>query len=659
MNKTDILAVNTLRALSLDMICKANSGHPGMALSSAPIIYTLFSRHLVSDPKHPNWINRDRFVLSAGHGSALLYSTLHLAGYSVTLDQLKQFRQYQSLTPGHPELGHTPGVDATAGPLGQGIAQAVGMAMAEKHLQFIYPEGERLIDHYTYCLCGDGCLQEGVSQEAISLAALFHLNKFILLYDKNDCTLDGPLSNSSIEDTKARFKAAGWNTLEVMDGNDVEAIDKAINLAKTAKERPTIIIVHTIIGYGSPYQNSNVSHGKAFSSKDVSKTKENLSYPYAEFEIPEESYSVFKETFIKRGEEAYENYIKDLDKYKDEHHEDYTLFSSLAQNDVRQYIFKNAPSYDTNYANSTRNESQEYLNLIAEEIPNLFGGSADVQGSVMTKVKKFTDFSYSNPKGENINFGIREFAMGAIGNGILLHGGLRSYVGAFLVFADYLKPAIRMAAMEKIPSIFLFSHDSIAVGEDGPTHQPIEQLTMLRSIPDLVTFRPADAIEVALSYQEAFSSNNHPTAIILSRQNLPNNEHSSLEQARKGGYVISKELKENKLTLLASGSEVSLAIEIQKELLSDGIDTRVISLPCLEIFDKQSEEYKEECFNNPYEKRIFIEMGKSDLLYKYAKTVYGIDTYGLSAKAKDVIDHFGFTKEKLVERIKKDFKDSL
>ena len=326
MNKTDILAVNTLRALSLDMICKANSGHPGMALSSAPIIYTLFSRHLVSDPKHPTWINRDRFVLSAGHGSALLYSTLHLAGYSVTLDQLKQFRQYQSLTPGHPELGHTPGVDATAGPLGQGIAQAVGMAMAEKHLQFIYPEGERLIDHYTYCLCGDGCLQEGVSQEAISLAALFHLNKFILLYDKNDCTLDGPLSNSSIEDTKARFKAAGWNTLEVMDGNDVEAIDKAINLAKTAKERPTIIIVHTIIGYGSPYQNSNVSHGKAFSSKDVSKTKENLSYPYAEFEIPDESYSVFKETFIKRGEEAYENYIKDTEKYKDEHHEDHRYF---------------------------------------------------------------------------------------------------------------------------------------------------------------------------------------------------------------------------------------------------------------------------------------------------------------------------------------------
>lgn len=655
MDKIDGLTVNALRGLSLDMICNAKSGHPGMALSSAPIIYTLFAKHLVSDPKNPNWINRDRFVLSAGHGSALLYATLHLAGYAITLDELKNFRKLDSLTPGHPEVGLTPGVDATSGPLGQGIAQAVGLAMAEKHLQGIYPEGNRLIDHYTYCLCGDGCLQEGVSQEAISLASLYQLNKLILLYDRNNCTLDGPLSNSSKEDTKMRFQAAGWNTLEVTDGNDVDSISKAIALAKTAKERPTIIIINTIIGYGSPLQNSNKSHGKAFDLKEVNKTKENLSYPYGPFEVPEDCYQVFKDGFEARGNEAFLQYQKDLELYNVDFHDELNLFNSLKDNDISQYIFKNVPMYDSNYSNATRNESQEYLNLIADEVINLFGGSADVSSSVKTEVKKFTDFSALNPKGENINFGIREFAMGSIANGILLHKGLRSYVGSFLVFADYLKPAIRMAALEKLPVVFLFSHDSIAVGEDGPTHQPIEQLSMLRTIPNLVTFRPADAIETAASYQVAFSSINHPTCLILSRQNLPNNVGSSFENAKKGGYVVSKENKENKLTLLASGSEVSLAISVQKELLSIGFDTRVVSLPSLELFDKQSEEYKEEVLSSSYDKRIFIEMGKSNILYKYAKTVYGIDDFGESGKDTDVIKKYGFDVESILNRIKSDF----
>lgn len=655
MNKNDTLIVSALRGLSLDMITKAKSGHPGMALSSAPIIYTLFSRHLNANPKDPNWINRDRFVLSAGHVSALLYATLHLASYSVTMDELKEFRQYESLTPGHPALGMTPGVDATAGPLGQGISQAVGFAMAEKHLQAIYPEGERLVDHYTYCLCGDGCLEEGISQEAISLASLFRLNKLILLYDKNDCTLDGPLSNSSVEDTKARFKASGWNTLEVSDGNDVEAISKAIALAKTARERPTIIIVHTIIGYGCPYQNSNVSHGKALSDKEVIKTKENLGYPYGPFEVPEEAYEYFKQTFVSRGEGLYNQYNSDLEKYSKDHPEDYLLFKENMNNDISSKLFSNAPSYDTDYKNSTRNESQEYLSLVADETNTLFGGSADVQGSVKTKVKKFTDFAFNNPKGENINFGIREFAMAGIANGILLHKGLRSYVGSFLVFSDYMKPAIRMSAMEKLPVVYLFSHDTIAVGEDGETHQPIEQLTMLRSIPNTVVFRPADAIEVAAGYNLAFSSNDHPTCLILSRQDLPNNPGSSFIEAKKGGYVVSKEQKKNQLSILASGSEVSLAISIQKALLSDGIDTRVISLPSLEIFDKQSDEYKEEVLGLPYEKRLFIEMGKSDSLYKYAKNVYGIDKFGLSAPLNDCLKHFGFTTSQMVEKIKKDF----
>lgn len=655
MNKNDTLSVNALRGLSLDMITNAKSGHPGMALSSAPIIYTLFSRHLVSNPNDPTWYNRDRFVLSAGHVSALLYATLHLAGYSIPMEQLKQFRKLDSITPGHPELGLTPGVDATAGPLGQGISQAVGIAMAEKHLQALYPEGDRLTNHYTYCLCGDGCLEEGISQEAISLASLFHLNKLILLYDKNNCTLDGPLSNSSKEDTKARFKASGWNTLEVTDGNDIDALDKAISLAKTAKERPTIIIVDTVIGYGSPYQNSNVSHGKAFSDKEVIKTKENLGYNYPPFEVPEEVYENFKEKFISRSQTIYNDYQSDLEKYDEEHHEEFMLFKSNITNDISKSLFTNAPIYDENYSNSTRNESQEYLSLVADESNTLFGGSADVQGSVKTKVKSFTDFAFDNPKGQNINFGIREFAMAGVANGILLHGGLRSYVGSFLVFADYMKPAIRMSAMERLPVVYLFSHDTIAVGEDGETHQPIEQLTMLRSIPNVTVYRPADAIEMAAGYQIAFSSTNKPTCLILSRQDLPNNPGSSFEKAKLGGYVVSSEKNENQLTIIASGSEVSLAIEIQKLLLSDGIDTRVVSMPSVELFDAQSEDYKEQVFNNPYDKRLYIEMGKSDSLYKYAKTVYGIDRFGLSAPLKDCLDYFGFTKDKMFEKIKKDF----
>lgn len=649
----DNIALATLRGLSLDMIAKAKSGHPGMALSAAPLIYTLFTRHLNSNPEDPTWINRDRFVLSAGHGSALLYATLHLAGYKIPLDQLKQFRQLNSLTPGHPEYGHTPGIDATAGPLGQGIAQAVGMAYAESHLQAIYNEGEKLVNHYTYVLCGDGCLEEGISQEAISLAGLQKLNKLILLYDYNNCTLDGPLSNSSVENTKERFLAASWNVLEVKDGNDIEEIDKAISLAKTALNKPTIIICHTVIGFGSPLAGSYKSHGKAFSMEEVTKTKENLGYNFPAFQVPEEAYLAFKETFLKRSLLAYNKYYEEIEEYKVKYSEDYTLFTRYLHNDVSTDIFKDAPKYEDGFKDATRNTSQALLNVVSEELINLFGGCADVAESVKTNVKTFTTFSPENRKGQNLNFGIREFAMAGIQNGILLHGGLRTYVGCFLVFSDYMKSAIRMAAMEKLPAIYLFSHDSIAVGEDGPTHQPIEQLTMLRSIPNMTVFRPADAIECAASYNYAFSSTSTPTAIILTRQALVNNAGSSFSMALKGGYVVSKEQNENKLTLIASGSEVNLAIEIQKKLLSEGIDTRVVSLPAFDVFDKQSEEYKEEVFSAPYENRVFIEMGKSDCLYKYAKNVFGIDTFGDSAPASEVIKEFSFTPDILAEKISK------
>lgn len=650
--KYDKTALAALRGTALDMICKAKSGHPGMALSSAPLVYTLFTRHLVSDPKDPSWINRDRFVLSAGHASALLYATLHLAGYDIPLDELKRFRQIGSLTPGHPEVGHTPGVDATAGPLGQGIAQAVGLAMAESHLKAIYEEGDRIIDHYTYVLCGDGCLEEGISQEAISIAGVEKLNKLILLYDFNNCTLDGPLSNSSIEDTKTRFQASGWNVLEVLDGNSIDEIDQAITLAKEAKEKPTVIICHTTIGYGSPLAGSNKSHGKAFNEAEVRTTKENLGCDFPPFDIPQEAYTAFKETFIKRGIQAHQRYEDSLLSYKRDHEEDYQRFISFKDNDVRSHIFSQAPIYDKGFKDATRNTSQNLLNLVALKLPNLFGGSADVAESVKTNVSTFTDFTPLNRKGQNINFGIREFAMAGIQNGILLHGGLRTYIGCFLVFSDYMKAAIRMAAMEHLPAIYLFSHDSIAVGEDGPTHQPIEQLTMLRSIPNVTVVRPADAIECAAAYNIAFTSTDRPTCIILSRQNLRNNDLSSFDGTKKGGYVVSYEKERCDYTLIATGSEVNLAIDVQKRLLNDNIDTRVVSLPAFDLFDKQSQEYQDEVMNNKFCKRVFIEMGKGDCLYKYARHVISIDSFGLSASANDVINSLGFDTESIYQKVK-------
>ena len=650
--KYDKIALASLRGLSLDMITKANSGHPGMCLSAAPILYTLFTRHLISDPDDPKWINRDRFVLSCGHGSALLYAILHLAGYPIPMDQLRLFRQLHSFTPGHPEYGYTPGIDASAGPLGQGISQAVGMAMAETHLPTIYPEGNTLIDHYTYCLTGDGCLEEGISQEAITFAGLQKLNKLILLYDKNDCTLDGPLSNSADENIRMRFEASHWNVLEVQDGNDIDAIDKAITLAKTAKEKPTLIICHTVIGFGSSLAGTAESHGKAFSPEEVVKTKESLGVSFPAFEVPAEAYLAFKESFLVRGKKAHDEYNSSLQKYKERHSKEYDMFLALKDNDISTHLFNNAPNYEQGFKDATRNTSNAFLNLVADEVPNLFGGAADVASSVKTKVKKFTTYSPNNRAGSNIDFGIREFAMAGIQNGILLHGGLRTYVGSFFVFSDYMKPAIRMAAMERIPAIYLFSHDSIAVGEDGPTHQPIEQLTMLRTIPGLSVIRPSDAIEVAAAYKIAFASTDRPTAIILSRQALVNNEGSSFEGSLKGGYVVSKEKEKAEFTLIATGSEVSSAILVQSMLLADGIDTRVVSIPSLDIFDSQSKEYQEEVLGNSYDKRVFIEMGKSDMLYKYARHVIGIDRFGLSAPAKDVIEEFGFSPASLAEKVR-------
>ena len=648
--KIDELSVATIRSLCIDEINKANSGHPGMALGSAPILYTLFTRHLVSDPTDPEWFNRDRFVLSAGHASALLYAMLHLSGYEVSLDDLKQFRQLGSLTPGHPEYRWTKGVDATSGPLGQGIAQAVGMAMAEESVRANYHEGEKLMNHYTYALCGDGCLQEGISQEAISLAGHQKLHKLILFYDANQVTLDGALDLSFSEQVKARFIASEWNVLEVADGNDIEAIDAAIKEAKKSKDKPTMILVHTVIGYGSAKQGTSKVHGSPLGAEDGKHAKVDVyGFDHEDFFIPEEVKEQFQNTFIARGQKAHEEYSKTLEEYGKKHATELERFLALINLSVEEYLPKVMPEFVVGSSTSTRVASGKALNAYMLNLPNLIGGSADVAGSVMTKLDGGVDFTPDHREGHNVNWGIREFAMASAQNGMLLHGGLRTYVGCFAVFADYMKAAIRMAALSHLPAIYLFSHDSIAVGEDGPTHQPIEQLAMLRSIPNVRVIRPCDERETYAAWAEALRSLKTPTALILSRQNLPLMANSSAEGLARGAYVISPEEKKAQLELIATGSEVSLAVEAQKILKDQGIDVRVISMPSWELFEEQDEEYKAKVLSLPWDKRVSVEMLSTFGWDRYAKHHMGMDTFGASAPAKDVIAKFEFTPQRLAK----------
>ena len=653
----DQLNIACIRSTVIDVINKAKSGHPGMALGSAPILYTLFKNHLVSDPNHPEWFNRDRFVLSAGHVSSLLYTMLHVAGYDLSLDDLKQFRQINSLTPGHPEYKHTKGVDATSGPLGQGIAQAVGMAMAEQAVSSYYEDGKRLCNHYTYVLCGDGCLQEGLSQEAISLAGHQKLNKLILFYDSNAVTLDGALDLSFSEDVKGRFIASNWNVLEVKDGNDIKAIDKAIVKAKKSKDKPTIIIIKTIIGFGSKNQGLSKTHGAPLGVEDGKFAKLSYGFDEEDFTIPQSVYDSFKNTFAARGQKAYEDYQIDLVNYKNEHLDDYKKFVSVEHNDVSLYLGE-LPTFEKGFKDSTRNTSQFVLNGLHKNVFNLIGGSADVAKSVMTMIKDEKDFSPENRGARNVNFGIREFAMASAQNGMLLHGGLRTYVGSFMIFSDYMKSAIRMSALSKLPGIYLLSHDSIAVGEDGPTHQPIEQLAALRSIPNVNVFRPCDAVETAAAWKLALLSSETPTCIALSRQGLPKLETTSYDGVTKGAYIVGKETKGIELdaTLIATGSEVSLALKAQELLKLENINVRVVSMPSMELFNEQKKDYQDKVFGVPYEKRIAVEMLSTFGWHKYAKNVMGIDTFGASAPANDVIKAYKFTETDLVKFVKKALK---
>lgn len=648
--RLDALSVGALRALSIDEINKANSGHPGMALDAAPILYALYRDHLVSDPAHPNWIRRDRFVLSAGHASALLYAMLHLTGFGLGMDDLKQFRQLGSRTPGHPEVGVTPGVDASAGPLGQGIGQAVGMAMAERSLSSRFPDGEKLFGHYTYCLCGDGCLEEGISQEAISLAGHLRLNKLILFYDQNGSTLDGPTSNSLSEDVRIRFLASEWNVIVVKDGNNGKAISKAIAKAKKSILYPTMILVKTTIGYGSEKAGTNKVHGAPLGEEDGRHAKAVYGYEYPEFTVPDEVYKNFKDTFGFRGEQAYATYQNIVADYAKEHPSDYAIYQDALAGNVEKYL-PEAPSFLEESKDSTRNVSGRYVASLQAKCPLILGGSADVAGSVKTAVPGDPGFSFEHPEAKNVNWGIREFAMAAANNGILLHGGLRTYEGSFFVFADYFKPAIRMACLEKVPAIFLLSHDSVAVGEDGPTHQPIEQLPMLRCIPGLVTIRPADAKETFGAWGAALKSKDHPTAILLSRQALPLLEGTSIAGVSQGAYCVYPSEKKPDLQILATGSEVSLAIEAAKILAESKIRAEVVSFPSWELFEKQGEDYKNGVLRLPYEKRVSLEMCSTFGWAKYAKYSIGIDTFGASGKGPEVAAYFGFTPEKVAAKI--------
>lgn len=653
-NEVTPLSISAIRALAIDTTNKAKSGHPGMAIGSAPILYTLFSRFLVSDPSNPTWIYRDRFVLSAGHASALLYSILHVSGYEISLDDLKDFRQLGSITPGHPEVHMTPGVDATTGPLGQGLAQAVGMAVAEERLRASFPSVP--LGHFTYCLVGDGCLQEGISQEAISFAGHQKLNKLIVFYDANDVTLDGPLSDSFSEDVKLRFKASGWDVINVNDGNDYEEIARATRKAQRSKEKPTLIIVKTIIGEGSIKQGTSAVHGSPLGEEDGNRVKAHFNYNYPAFTIPSEVYDDFKETFIKRGKKAYRKFNRELKALKESDEKTYNEFMCAINNDVESYFPLPLNEFEDGFNESTRKTSGNIVNIVQNHIPFMIGGSADVAGSVMTKLTnpELGNFTPENRTGHNVNFGIREFAMAAIQNGILLHGGLRTYVGSFLVFSDYMKNAIRLAALSELPAIYLFSHDSVALGEDGPTHQPIEHLAMLRSLPNIHVWRPADSRETNVAWTEALKSKNTPNALILTRQNLLTMSGSKSSDVNKGGYVISKEAEgELDLTLIASGSEVNLALTLQERLKEKGLNARVVSLPCMEVFRSQDEEYKEEVFGVPYNRRVSLEMLSTFGWHEFSAHPFGVNRFGLSAPGSKAIEAVGFGVEELLQKILK------
>ncbi|MEK5324467.1 transketolase [Aeribacillus sp. FSL M8-0254] len=656
------LSIMTIRTLSIDAIEKANSGHPGMPMGAAPMAYALWTKFMNINPENPNWFNRDRFVLSAGHGSMLLYSLLHLSGYDLSMDDIKSFRQWGSKTPGHPEYGHTPGVDATTGPLGQGIAMAVGMAMAERHLAATYnKEGYNIVDHYTYVICGDGDLMEGISSEAASLAGHLKLGRLIVLYDSNDISLDGDLNKSFSENVEERFKSMGWQVLRVEDGNNIEEISKAIEEAKLDEQRPTLIEVKTTIGYGSPNKAGTSSvHGSPLGPEETKLTKEAYAWTFEEdFYVPAEVYEHFEKNVKERGKQKEIEWNNLFEKYEKEYPELAKELKAAINGELPENWDQSLPFYEEGKSVATRSSSGEVLNAIAEKVPYFFGGSADLAGSNKTTIKGSGDFSAEDHSGRNIWFGVREFAMGAALNGMALHGGLRVFGGTFFVFSDYLRPAIRLAALMNLPVTYVFTHDSIAVGEDGPTHEPIEQLASLRAMPNLSVIRPADGNETRAAWKVALESKSTPTALVLTRQNLETikgTKENAEEGVAKGAYVISPAKSDQPdALLLASGSEVALAIKAQQILASDGIDVQVVSMPSWDRFEKQSKDYKESVLPSSVTKRLAIEMASSLGWERYVGSegeILAIDKFGASAPGEKIISEYGFTVENVVEKVK-------
>ena len=657
----DLKAINAIRTLSIDAIEKANSGHPGLPMGAAPMAYTLWTKHLRHNPNNPNWYNRDRFVLSAGHGSMLLYSLLHLGGYDLSMEDIKNFRQWGSKTPGHPEYGHTVGVEATTGPLGQGIAMSVGMAMAERHLSAVYNKpGHEIVDHYTYALCGDGDLMEGVAAEAISLAGHLKLNKLIVLYDSNDISLDGDLNKAFSENIQKRFESYGWNYIRVEDGTEIDDISKAIEQAKQSEDKPTLIEIKTVIGYGSPNKSGKSDiHGAPLGADELKLTKEFYGWDHEPFQIPDEVYETFKAAAEVQGVQAEAEWNVKFESYQKEYPELAKQFVRAMNNELPEDFDAEIPVYEAGKSVATRSSSGDVINALAKKVPSFFGGSADLAGSNKTTIKGGGDFSAETPEGRNIWFGVREFAMGAALNGMALHGGLNVFGGTFFVFSDYVRAAVRLSALMGLPVTYVFTHDSIAVGEDGPTHEPIEHLASFRAMPNVNVLRPADANESAEAWKLAIQSKNTPTLLVLSRQNLPVLENSASlakEGVAKGAYVVSPATKETPdAILIATGSEVSLAVNAQAKLKEEGIDVSVVSMPSFELFEQQSAEYKESVLPKAVTKRLAIEMASSLGWHKYVGfegDVLAIDQFGASAPGEIVMEKYGFTVENVVEKVK-------
>nr|WP_246939678.1 transketolase [Bacillus pinisoli] len=662
METIDQLSINSIRTLSIDAIEKANSGHPGMPMGAAPMAYTLWTQFMNHNPKNPQWFNRDRFVLSAGHGSMLLYSLLHISGYDLSMEDIKNFRQWGSKTPGHPEFRHTPGVEATTGPLGQGIAMAVGMAMAERHLAAKYNQpGFDLVDHFTYTICGDGDLMEGVSAEAASLAAHLRLGKLVVLYDSNDISLDGELDRAFTESVEGRFKAYGWQVIRVEDGNDIKELSSALSEAKTDLNRPTLIEVKTTIGYGSPNMSGTSDvHGSPLGAEETKLTKEAYKWTFEQdFHVPDEVYDHFKKEVVEKGEKAELEYNQIFAEYESAYPELAAELKTAINGELPKGWDKDLPVYESGKALASRASSGEALNAIAKNLPFFFGGSADLAGSNKTLIKGAADFTSEDYSGRNIWFGVREFAMGAALNGLALHGGVKVYGGTFFVFSDYLRPAIRLAALMQLPVTYVFTHDSIAVGEDGPTHEPIEQLPSLRSMPGLDVIRPADGNETVAAWKLALESTHTPTALVLTRQNLPtldSTKEEAYEGVKNGAYVVSKSTKEvPDALLLATGSEVGLAVEAQKVLNEEGISVSVVSMPSWYRFEQQSNEYKESVLPKSVKKRLGIEMAMPLGWERYVGDegeIIGIHTFGASAPGDIVMREYGFSVENVVNRTK-------